>query len=800
MGVKSVGVKSVIEIHRLFCDWRASVIVLVAASFFATSGLAQQAPDNWSRFRFEGNQTFTAEQLRAALVAEPDFLLANHPHSNNADVHMVTRRLLISGYERAGFHSPAVEIVTAEDGNTTITIDEGKRSVCGAVLVNGAKLVNEMALIEFLTTPRVKDDAIPTFVESQSKVITKWVNEKGAIVLPEAPVWQRGKPSPPSVRKPLEEAVKAGLASLGFASSIHQVSMQRSKDDPEVTLLIDIIDEGPRDRIETFKVTGGATNTPEQLLAFLELQAGCVYDTELRHRLSRKLHDCGRFRKSILTFVRGVGGKGELRIELEDVAGVPPLSQPLSDEANIILRARKWLSDWDHRGEDFVFKWKTQHAVLQIVQSQAGTIIQLDPLVAVDPRSQTVVLIDSKHVGLRLGHANSVYLADVSNFPGRIRLDTSLTAATKDDHFATTTFNGNWNSERTRNEPLLLQTLSLSPAGWCAFAYKPNSEFKRTDTTLVLTHEKHALEIEIETGRILRYDDGSIETSLEAGVFSRLREPFIDESRDKANAYDPSQPFSSLASYVTSVLAEGEVVELQEFVDGKPWARDRTLNSAIRKMSEAGLFLPIDAFIVHGRESSRTERFMIPDSSSPPSGFARMGMMVVGKFGLKCLPDLFAEETWPMKVGREACLVALDRGKYAGAVLGELQSDQEERPLRDASVAYLLSLIGQPAAKMFAERALGTLEPTTFDKDLNTLLSGRCGQWITGVQNGITSLSEQELESLTRSIKSESIKTALKTLHQDKAATNTNTDGSIHYRATQPLLRVKLNDILSRPQ
>lgn len=798
-----MGVKSMHEICRSFRGSRARVIILASVSFFASISLAQQAPDNWSRFRFEGNRTFTAEQLRAALVAEPDFLLANHPHSNNADVHEVTRRLLISGYERAGFHSPTVDIVTAEDGNTTITIEEGKRALCGPVRVNGAKLVNETALIEFLTTPQVKDDAIPTFVESRSKVITKWVNAKGAVVLPEAPVWQRGKPSPRSVQKPLEEAVKAGLASLGFASSIHQVSIQIADDDPEVTLLIDIIDEGPRDQVDTFKVTGGTTNTPEQVLAFLELQPGCVYDTDLRHRLSRKLHDCGRFRKSILKFVRGVGGKGELRVELEDVAGVPPLSQPLSDEANIILRARKWLGDWDHRGEDFVFKWTTKHAVLQIVQSQAGTIVQIDPLVEVAPRSQTVVLIDSHYVGLRLGHANAVYLADVSNFPGRIRLDTSLTAATTDDHFASTTFNVNWNSERTQNEPLLLQTLSLSPAGWCAFAYKPNIEMQRTDTTLTLTHEKHALEIEVESGRIQRYDSDGIETYLEAGAFSRLRDAFVNESREKANAYDASLPFSSLATYITSVLATGEVVELQEFAGGKPWAKDRSLNSAIGKLSQAGLFLPIDVFIVHGREWSRTERFMIPDGSSPPSGFARIAMALVGKFGLKCLPDLFAEETWPMKVGREACLVALDRGKYAGAVLGELHRDQEERPLRDASVAYLLSLIGQPAAKMFAERAIVTLEPKTFDKDLNTLFSGRCGQWVTSVQNAVTSLTDQELEAITGSIQSEPIKAALKTLHQNAPSVNgatTNAEGSIHYRATHQLLRNKLTEILSRAQ
>lgn len=142
--------------------------------------------------------------------------------------------------------------------------------------------------------------------------------------------------------------------------------------------------------------------------------------------------------------------------------------------------------------------------------------------------------------------------ARVRSFWQQSRFVPRLTAATTNDYFANTTFNVNWNSERTKNEPLMLQTLSLSPAGWCAFAYKPNIEFKRTDTTLVLAQEKHALEI--ETRRILRYDDGSIETSLEAGVFSRLRDAFVNESRKKANAYHASQPFSSLRYQTTLIV------------------------------------------------------------------------------------------------------------------------------------------------------------------------------------------------------------------------------------------------------
>jgi len=157
---------------------------------------------------------------------------------------------------------------------------------------------------------------------------------------------------------------------------------------------------------------------------------------------------------------------------------------------------------------------------------------------------------------------------------------------------------------------------------------------------------------------------------------------------------------------------------------------------------------------------------------------------------------LFAEDTWPMKVGREACLVVLDRGRYTGAVLQELQVDQSESPLRDASIAYLLSLIGQPRAKFFAGRALQTLEPTAFDRDLTILLSGRCGQWITGVQAGIASLDDQEVNSLTTLVSSESVRSMLSSLHTHVLTTGTKE--SMWYLSTNKVLETTLHEIILR--
>ena len=195
-----------------------AVIAAFAFSTFlqTTRGFAQHAPDDWSRFHFEGNHTFQAEQLLSALIAEPDFLLANHPKSNNADVHQVTQRLLVAGYQRAGFQSPSVQIETAEDGTASVRIGEGMRQRCGSIQVKGAKQLDATALVDVLTKPKMDSQAFPLLTDGGDLKTARWVNPQGTVVLPSSPVWQPGKPAPWTTERQIEQSIKAAFESIGF--------------------------------------------------------------------------------------------------------------------------------------------------------------------------------------------------------------------------------------------------------------------------------------------------------------------------------------------------------------------------------------------------------------------------------------------------------------------------------------------------------------------------------------------------------------------------------------------------------
>ncbi len=100
----------------------------------------------------------------------------------------MTKRLLAEGYQQAGFVSTSIEVQTTPEGITTIHIAEGSRYHCGAVIVKGAKQIDAAKLVEYLTTPQVKQDAFPVFAESNGQRVVIWQDQNGSRVTPSKPI------------------------------------------------------------------------------------------------------------------------------------------------------------------------------------------------------------------------------------------------------------------------------------------------------------------------------------------------------------------------------------------------------------------------------------------------------------------------------------------------------------------------------------------------------------------------------------------------------------------------------------
>lgn len=818
----------------------------IAFWLFAAIATAQETSD-WSRFRFSGNQTFSDQQLLGALLEDADFLLATHPHGDRAALAETTRRLLAAGYHKAGFLSPTVLVQTREGGGAVIQITEGQRFTCDQVHVNGAKQIDVPLLKQRLTQRFAKADAFPTFVETNGKLSTRWIDADGKAVSLRSPIWEHGKPTPFKSELLLYRAVEAALKDLGYSSAFIQVTIKSMPATQTADLVVDILQEGEPNRVRAFEVVGSDVNTPEQVLAYLQVQPGTVFGSHLQQRLTHQLWETGRFTKHQIKFTTDADGTGRLRIELADVPGVSPLAEPLSEAANVFLRARQWLSAAAERGEDLVLSIDEAPVSLQIVQSTErgkdlglstdrapvslhivqsthGTLVQVSTSPGENPHPPQLVaetlgdtsaervgeqglsrhitfMLDANRVGLGHSASPDVWIADVSGFEGAIRLEAGIEAAEVNDRFANFSHGFSWDWDRSANEPLLSQTLSLSPAGWCAFAYKENIHLEMAENKLIATGNLATFEIEIDSGRITRWTSNLTTVRLEAGLFERMRNAFVQQCDGKRNLYQPSQPVTSFVTFGLTQPWWDACVDIEELIneqhpDIDPALIDPALRSALEKLTAAGLFKPLDALAIHTRQGPRGERFVIPDDEKA-SDVSLQGLISwAGKHTLKCLPYLFAEESWPIKVGREACLVAIQRGKHTSKVLQELDEDPSDGPLRDASVAYLLSFTSHPSVSSFATRALNNMDAAKFDQDMLILLSGPCGRWIAGMMNGIASLSVEEAGALASLTKNDQVKAQWMALHTFIVAPRD--EQSLWYQATHESLQDMLHGLIRR--
>jgi hypothetical protein len=112
--------------------WTLAGVVACSFVFFSSAySIATEPKQGWERFEFSGNTAFSHRQLRTALIAEPEFLLATHPNSDRSTVGQVAEQLLMAGYQNSGFKSPRFEFQGTSGGGGVISIDEGQRFRCG---------------------------------------------------------------------------------------------------------------------------------------------------------------------------------------------------------------------------------------------------------------------------------------------------------------------------------------------------------------------------------------------------------------------------------------------------------------------------------------------------------------------------------------------------------------------------------------------------------------------------------------------------------------------------------------------
>ncbi len=748
---------------------RMLAIGFVCLLLSSTASGQTPAADYWDRFEFEGNQAFTAKQLRDALLADPDFLLAAHPLGASRELASVIRKQLVAGYRRQGFPSPAVTVDTTDDPvGAVIRIDEGPQIRVGDVRIHASGQLDPDVLRKRLTEPFPKSDAFPTFAEVDGKQEIRWVDRDGRPVKLEKPVWKSGDPVALDTERELHRAVQTAIHDLGYSSCLVFTRIEIDEDRRTCELVVQLAEEGPPNRAEAIEITGVSIHTPEQVQRWIGWQPGQVVDQPRIAEITQRLWHSGRFSKHLVRFERDAAGTGRLVVELEEAPGVPSLDESLNEVADVFQRTGRWLGDLDQRGEDVVISFEADGYRLQAVQSEQGMLLQVTRLsetTPLRPLHHWALVMDEQHFAILHSRQARKWVADLDAVTTQFRFFTNISATTDEQKLFRLNLNFVWNNKRPADQPVLQHAFVGSPADWIPFAYKAYFPCQIDGGVLEGVRGDDRIRLDVETGRILAWNSQNLQLQFVAGAFEQHRAAVFAEHASKSNVYDAAQPVSSLAAYLCSEPIWSDTGELWKKQDPEHRWGNPALRSAIEKLIAGGLLVPIDAAVTRSGQGRAGERFFIP--SEPPAGtnWQSLMRMAAARIILRLAPQVLPEQGWPLVVTREACLGMLGKTQHTAQVLQQLHTDPACGPLCHATVAYLLSKINSQLTPVIARRGLEQLTAEAFASDMDTLLAGASGGWLQDVLGALAAMTEQERDALASRVSDGVVRQAMLQWH-----------------------------------
>ncbi|BCX47482.1 outermembrane protein assembly protein YaeT [Haloferula helveola] len=327
------------------------------------------------RMAFEGNEIFTADELRKGLAADASFAMAARPTEPLDHFLKEIPELLIAGYRKSGCPDAKVRM-THRPGNEAlpflVTIEEGKRYRQGKIIIEGVDGIDRERLIADLTQgkPRTPMGTLLERIREAAEAEESRLPKEGAHgpdyfekwgELHEAS-WNPGQPVPFKGEgvSPLLSDIKFHLAEQGRANARVRTRHRRGPDGV-ADLMIDIEDPGPDPEIGQIIIEGANRFGREEILQLTGLHHGDPVAPQDIDRAMLGLWNSGRFFPfAIQTENRnGPGPEIDIRIRLCEIDDTPPLDQQLSPEQEAVLKFIEWVN-LELDGEEFLVTYEIE--------------------------------------------------------------------------------------------------------------------------------------------------------------------------------------------------------------------------------------------------------------------------------------------------------------------------------------------------------------------------------------------------------------------------------------------------------
>ncbi|MDY0166743.1 MAG: hypothetical protein RBS80_09385 [Thermoguttaceae bacterium] len=769
---------------------------------------------DWSdpnRLEIRGSQVFSAVAIRSAVLLDDDVTLDAHPAANLAAYVGRIRQRVLAGYRRAGFPEASVDVFPEEETRRLVVhVAEGPRFTAGEVEVVGTATIPADALVARLSEPYPPTRALSESIsvdDGASRVV--WVNSEGLTVELWPPVWPLGQPAPFPVQpmryvdappSALQRAIASALADLGypFAGFEHEILL-----DPEhrlARLQIRLLDEGPSPILQHIEITGNQRNSREEIVQYLGLQPGTPIDQGALASLHRALWRSGRFLSWDIKPARLSPGCDDARaaskeglalhIEVCENPHGPRLSEELTAEARILLKARDWLADPKGWGGDLVIEgaWPKAAGAGVVVSPGRGWILWVrDPTEedlywpfhhAVTATTDAVLLHSLAH-GTRL---------DLCGDPGTVtgRFAFVLEPSSEDKGFRVR-LGLLYDWKDAEEEPRVLLDLKLAPAAFLALAHDPDVRCEIHDDVLsVSAGEGRHFQADAATGRVIEVlsrpdplngsdapartadapggaaeapddptesapappedSDAAAETAsvrlyFEPGAFER-REAEVLAAAVHGPEPGAAHPARSVALFLlTEWLGPGT---------NPPSDDTRLARQAIEAMVARGVFDPLEeALLKAWAPGDAGDSFRIPVEIQED-----MWGPYIRPRAARLVDGLFPRRSWPWTAIRSMVLRCAGETQWAWADVNCLYHSAETGPLCCLVAANLLRHSTPAAARAFSDLGLERLSLQRFRDDCRPLLDdrGAIGRCLAGAAESVRTMDETEIEALAAAL------------------------------------------------
>lgn len=724
-------------------------------------------PEHWEIL---GSIRHEVRQLRDALAADIDVLLASRAPVDPEALASLLAERLAAGYRHSGFPKAVVSSELVRDRQRiALSVKEGPHYRNGEVRVDGADTIPVEDLIQGLTDGTGPKDAFPrwTLPREQGGVI-EWYKPNGEKVAEDSPVWNVGQSTrfESHLEKSVAETAVRILQRCGYMDPTVTVRLD-PQPNGKTTLVVNIDEEGPRATLGEIEVHGNERNTAEEILAYLGVKPGQPLDSDIAARWKWALQESARFYEAKVEITAPPFGPGPSRLDIHvvEIPDLPTLSEPATPLLQASVRAARWMTapkkeDWQlHVAAKIVEAlsaylppaWHGADTVnLQWTLSEVdrATILELNVL---DAQQQSVWAL---HIHFGNGQFQLLNLArrakmTLPAIDGKLIAIMQWDVRKPDEHGRASLLNFNIGVNSAGGDqprPPEIKTI-VNPAALLIHSRTPEFTTSLEDGLLRMTANGTRIEFDAETGQLRHFESadtaaGALQLRAATGLYQQRFKELAAEYSGCREELTAGAKLSGACRFLIDEWSES----------GYPQSRrqDEAL-ALVRRLLDAGVLRSLDESLSRNEptETVANADFEIP--APPPTGpiHPLSWLKPVLHMAFAGYSKVFPRDTGAWVAGREATLALVGgrKGPLPPGRVVELLDQANAGPLSFLLATELFQYVSPYHQFVMSNATLDRLDSQALRSELRVLTDERsvAGKVVLAIATALRDASPDDL-------------------------------------------------------